>query len=158
MYTTTMVLFLHERVCYDIIQSVCHVRRFSVEPKLGQSCTLAEPTESSSQKPEGILECKTPDIALVDSSNESSIPCVTAKAETLPKEAPLTDSHWSDFNEDVPLDYPARYEPLGGCIPQAFTEDFTSVLNFSYADYLQWVAKSADVIQNNGQLAGKVCI
>ena len=143
-----------------VMMKFCRSFRHCAEPTaLGISYILAESTESAAQKPEGILEYKPADAAFVDSSNDvtdTSIPCITAKAETLPKEDPLTDSHWSNFKEDVPVDTPTQYMPLEGCMPQAFEEDFNSVLYSSCGDYQQWVDKAVDVMQSNGQLAGKV--
>ena len=134
--------------------------RHYAESTLGdqESCTLASSTDCLLQKfdPDLKLEYKPADVAFADSSNDvtdTSIPCATPKTDALPQEDPLTD-----FKEGVPLDYSAKYIPLEGCIPQAFAEDFNSVLYSSCGDYQQWVVKTADVIQSNERLSMKVCI
>ena len=116
---------------------------------------------SIAQDPEGVLEHKPADTAFVDSSNdvnETSVSWTAPKVELLPQEDPLIDCLWSDFKEDIPLDSPAQHLPMKHNIPQAFDMDFSSVLYSSCENYQQWIRSAADVMQNNRQLVGKVCI
>lgn len=112
------------------------------------------------QDPEGVLEHKLDETAIVDCSsdvNETCVPCVTPKAEICPQEDTPTDYVWSNFNEDIPLDSPAQHLAKKRYIPKAFDADFSSVLYSTCVNYQQWVTEAADVLQNNRELAVKVC-
>ena len=116
---------------------------------------------SSMQTPGGIQDCKSLEIASVDSSEaiwEEAVLCPTPELETLPQvEESLNDVSWTKFKKEVPTESPAQCSPLKGCIPQAFDKDFNTVLYSSCEKYQSWVAEAADIIQNNELLKEKVC-
>lgn len=115
-------------------------------------------------EPEGMLDEKHVESASVNSSEsltEPSVRCTVPHFEGLPQikdpSSDMSDLLYSNFEEDVPIDYPSERSPLEGCITQAFNNNFNSVLYSSCEDYVNWVAEAADVIQKDGLLKKKVC-
>ena len=113
------------------------------------------------QTPNGILDDKLADYASVDCSDileVMSVPCSSPNMDgLLAVEYPLSDIHWSDIEEDVPMDIPAKRSLLKDCIPQSFNKVFNSVLYASCEDYQAWITEATTLLKNEGLLREKVC-